>query len=218
MIDARHPFRDTEPVDLSSGPVPLAPTLDPEVRAALAAIKKRRRLLDSEVYHRHEQALLELTYALQHQPAVRPSASERRDFVRVVSWNIERGLRLDKLGAFLSQHEDLRHLDVLTLNEVDVGMARSGNRHVAAELADLLGFGYVFGNSYLCLDFGDARDGVKAAENRESLHGNAILSRFPLRRAESFSIAITRDKFQSSEKRLGHKKALWAEVDTPLGI
>jgi endonuclease/exonuclease/phosphatase family metal-dependent hydrolase len=218
MNDARHLFRDTEPVDLSSGPVPLAPALDPEILSALAAIKKRRRLLASEVYHRHEQALLELTYALQHQPAVRPRAPERRDFVRVVSWNIERGLRLDKLAAFLAQHEDLRHLDVLMLNEVDVGMARSGNRHVAAELADLLGLGYVFGNSYLCLDFGDSRDGVKAAENRESLHGNAILSRFPFRRAESFSIAITRDKFQSSEKRLGHKKALWAEVDTPLGL
>jgi endonuclease/exonuclease/phosphatase family metal-dependent hydrolase len=216
MNDAEHQLRDTEPVDLSR-PVALAPALGPEVIAAFAGIKKRRHLPASGAYRRHGQALLELTYALQHQPAARPASPERRDFVRVVSWNIERGIRLDGIATFLAGHEDLRHLDVLMLNEVDLGMARSGNRHVAAELADRLGLGYVFGNSYVCLDFGDARDGVPAGENHESLHGNAILSRFPFRRSENFSIEITRDKLHSSEKRLGHKKALWAELETPLG-
>jgi hypothetical protein len=84
-------------------------------------------------------------------------------------------------------------------------------------MAEALGMEMVFGNSYLCLSKGDARDGSPTEQNRESLHGNAILSRWPLRRAENFSVAISRDKFESSEKRLGHKKSLWAEAETPLG-
>ncbi len=36
--------------------------------------------------------------------------------------------------------------------------------------------------------------------------------------AECFSIEISKDKFHRSEKRLGHKKALWAELEMPLGL
>lgn len=216
MHDQRHQYRQTEPV-LLDGPVDLVRPLPPEVIAAFTAINKRRQLLRSEVYRQHEQALMDLTYSLQHRPATRPPVATPRDFLRVVSWNIQRGSHLDKIMAYLDQHEALRHLDILLLNEVDIGMDRSGNRNVAADLADHLGFGYVYGNSYLCLGYGDARDGQRAGPDREALHGNAILSRFPFRRAENISVAITKDKFGSSEKRLGHKKALWAEVDTPLG-
>jgi len=112
----------------------------------------------------------------------------------------------------------LKDVDVLILNEVDKGMARSGNCNVAAELAEALGFEYVFGNHYLCLDYGDPRDGVHNVPNQVGLHGNAILSRYPITRANVFSLSITKDKFLSSEKRLGHKKGLWAEIDSPLGI
>jgi len=111
----------------------------------------------------------------------------------------------------------VREADVLLLCEVDIGMARSGNRDVARELCEALGFEAVFGNSYLCLSKGNARDGDISSQNAIGLHGNAVLSRFPIVRAENVSVAISKDKFQSSEKRLGHKKALLAEIDTPLG-
>ncbi len=138
--------------------------------------------------------------------------------MRVATWNIERGIELDGIKAYLSRHEELLASDILMLNEVDLGMSRSGNRDVAAEIADLLGFNMVFGNSYLCLDEGDTRDGQFASEpNRESLHGNAILSRHPIKRAENISITVSKDKFHSGDRRLGHKKALWAEVETHLG-
>jgi endonuclease/exonuclease/phosphatase family metal-dependent hydrolase len=136
----------------------------------------------------------------------------------VVSWNIERGKHLDGIRSYLQANELLKSADVVILNEVDKGMARSGNRNVAAELADALGFEYVFGNHYLCLDFGDPRDGVHQDSNAVGLHGNAILSRFPITRAEVFSLTISKDKFASSEKRFGHKKSLWAEIDSPMGL
>jgi endonuclease/exonuclease/phosphatase family metal-dependent hydrolase len=154
------------------------------------------------------------------QPAPRPP----RRFLRVMAWNIERGKRLDAILGWLRGDPLFAGLDVLLLAEADIGMARSGNRNVVAEVADALGFEHAFGNSYLCLSAGNARDidhrgpdHAGAAENRWGLHGNAVLSRFPLLRAESFSIAVTKDKLRSSEPRLGHKKAIWAEVDSPLG-
>lgn len=139
------------------------------------------------------------------------------DAVRVASWNIQRGADLDRTLAFLGAHEQLRTADVLLLNEVDLGMARSGNRHVAREIAEAYGYHWVFGNSYLCLDFGDTRDGSYDVPNAVGLHGNAVLSRFPISSARNFSVAITKDKFHSSEKRLGHKKALWAVIEAPSG-
>ncbi|MCA9671958.1 MAG: endonuclease/exonuclease/phosphatase family protein [Myxococcales bacterium] len=219
-IDPDHQVRATTPTRLER---PLrAAALPPEVIAAVAACKRRRDLWRSPVYQRHRDALLELTYAMEHEPTPASSKPLDRPFIRTVAWNIQRGMRLDDIKRLLDTHEALRDTDVLLLNEVDIGMARSGNRNIARELAEHLGFGYVFGNSYLCLSYGDARDVQQSAEarggeNRESMHGNAIISRFPFVHAENISVAISRDKLSSSEPRLGHKKALWAELDTPRG-
>ncbi|PIE17776.1 MAG: hypothetical protein CSA65_07700 [Proteobacteria bacterium] len=208
----------TQPIVLD-GPRPLPEALPAEVLAAFAAIKKRRELLACDAYERHAEQLMALTFALEHRPAASPPPPppSSRQGLRVAAWNIQRGKRIELFVRFLREDPVVSQADVLLLAEVDVGMARSQNRHVAAELAEALGYHVVFGNSYVCLDFGDARDGAVAGQNRESLHGNAILSRYPIRRAENVSLAITKDKFLSSEKRLGHKKALWAELETPLG-
>ena len=190
-----------------------------EDMAALGAIRTRRALLRSPVYARHGDTIEQITHGLAHGRPTRPAPRPARRFLRLVAWNIERGKLLDGIGAYLASEPLLREADILLLNEVDVGMARSGNRDVARELGEALGFEHVFGNSYLCLSRGNARDIARdgAVANAVGLHGNAVLSRYPLVRAESFSVAISKDKFESSEKRLGHKKALWAEVDTPLG-
>jgi len=234
VTDPNNQQRPTEPVVLDR-PLALPPPLPPEVVATFGSIRKRRALLRSPAYQAHHQQLLDLTYGMQYEPAPgsAPHPSEApplrgprtglqgtgplRPFVRVASWNIKRGIQLDRIKTFIERHPVLRHVEIWMLNEVDIGMARSGNRNVAAELARHLGLGFVYGNSYLCLDHGDARDGTPQGENHESLHGNAILSRHPLIQAENFSIQISKDKFHSSEKRLGHKKALWALVQTPLG-
>lgn len=196
---------------------PLPPSLDPADVVALTAIGRRRDLVSSPLWARLAKPAEALTRALEYRRPAQPAPRPERRFLRAISWNIERGNRFDGVLGLLKTAPELADFDFLLLNEADVGMARSGNRHVARELAEALGMEMVFGNSYLCLAHGDARDGTPNGQNRESLHGNAILSRWPLCRAESFSVAISRDKFESSEKRLGHKKALWAEAETPLG-
>src|SRR5262249_16896989 len=106
--------------------------------------------------------------------------------------------------------------DLLFLVEVDCGMARSGNRHVARELAESLGMSYGFVVSYLALedDIGENPDGC---ENELALAGLAVLTRVPLLAVASIDLPELRDKFPSSEKRLGKKRALAARVQVSDG-
>ena len=99
---------------------------------------------------------------------------------------------------------------------MDVGLGRSGNRNVARELAEARGMSYAFGVSYLALtdDFGDDAAGF---ENTLALSGAAILSRHPIRRVENVDLPELRDKFHSTQKRLGKKRALLAEIALPDG-
>lgn len=183
----------------------------------LRRIKKRPALAASAMWEQHGEEIGRVTHALAYGKPANPAPTGEARFVRVASWNIERGKEVEGQVAFIKNHPALSRADVLLVNEVDIGMARSGNRDIARELSEALGFEYVFGNSYLCLDPGNIRDGAAGEENELGLHGNAILSRYPILRAENVSVSITKEKFHSSEKRLGHKKALWAEVQTPLG-
>lgn len=97
----------------------------------------------------------------------------------------------------LAQAEVLRQADVVVLNEADWGLKRSGYRHVARELALAAGMNYAFGVEFVEVDpisTGTERfEELKPAERRElrditrvapsrfrGLHGNAILSRYPL--------------------------------------
>lgn len=200
-------------------PIPLPDALPPGEVRALAAIRRRRVLEASDLWRRVAADVQARTDALSFGVPGTPAPRPHRAFLRVASWNIQRGIHAEGVVDILRTAPELADLDVLMLNEVDAGMARSGNRDVAAFLGEALGFARVFGNSYLCLDRGDARDRKDGGdgENTLALHGNAILSRWPLARAANVPVHVTKDKFHSAEKRLGAKKALWAEADTPLG-
>ena len=82
---------------------------------------------------------------------VRPKA---HDVVRATAWNVERGIQLDGIVRALRGHPVLSRSDVLLLTEVDYGMARTANRHVAREIAESLGLEYVFAPCYLALNKG----------------------------------------------------------------
>jgi len=188
-------------------------TLGPEL-LELARFKTRKQLLRSELYPRLSRDLERVSFGLEYACTRRASAAsaESTDRLRVVAWNIQRGTHLEGIAEAFAHEAELAGAHLVVLLESDIGMARSSNRNVARELAGRLGFDYVYGNSYLCLSAGNRREAQHAEPNGLGLSGNAILSRLPLLRAENFSVAITKDKFESSEKRLGHKKALWAEV------
>lgn len=137
--------------------------------------------------------------------------------VRVVAWNIERGKRFEPLVGTLTEHPALAGADVLLLNEVDLGMGRSGNRHVALELARVLGMRYVFATSHMVLAPGDYSERDHGQPNTLALHGNAVLSRFPVLDFRAIALPERNDKFEAAEKRLGEKRTLICELELPGG-
>jgi endonuclease/exonuclease/phosphatase family metal-dependent hydrolase len=95
-----------------------------------------------------------------------PAALPNR--LTVVSWNIERGVRF---AGVLDTLEKL-DADVLLLQEVDRDCDRSGRRDVAADLAAALGMNWIFA--------GEFQEIGEGAKGRAALHGQSILSRYPI--------------------------------------
>jgi len=193
----------------------------------LRALRNRRQLLRSPLYAEIKDELDRILNGVELgvHPSPRPhaapvgEASRRAAAVplRVVAWNIQRGSHFDGLLAALRDQPELSSADVLLLCEVDCGMGRSGNRHVAAELAEALGMHYAFGVSYLVLG-DDFLENLEGRPNTLALAGAAVLSRFPFGRVENVDLPELRDKFSSRrEKRLGKKRALLAEILLPDG-
>lgn len=186
----------------------------------LKALRNRRQLLASPLYAQIKAELARILDGVErgvHPHPQPPAAADPATPLRAVAWNIQRGQHFGQLLAALRDRPELAAADVLLLSEVDCGMGRSGNRHVAAELASALGMHYAFGVSYLVLgdDFLENPDGKP---NTLALAGAAILSRWPIGRVENVDLPELRDKFSSRrEKRLGKKRALLAEVLLPEG-
>lgn len=88
--------------------------------------------------------------------------------IRVVVWNIERGLQLSQIINFLLEANP----DVVLLQEVDLNARRTHRLDVAREIAEKLGMHYVFGREFQELTQGSAKS--------PAYHGQATLSRWPL--------------------------------------
>jgi endonuclease/exonuclease/phosphatase family metal-dependent hydrolase len=143
-------------------------------------------------------------------PTAQPPPSERG---KILFWNAERGkfprqaaARLEELGA-----------DALLLCELDIGMARSGQCHTPADLADRLGCGYAFGVEFIELGLGDRAEQAlhQGEENTAGLHGAAILS--PHRLAEPVLVRLESGGAwydgSCGERRIGGRIALIATLE-----
>jgi endonuclease/exonuclease/phosphatase family metal-dependent hydrolase len=90
------------------------------------------------------------------------------DSIRVVSWNIDRGLKLSGVIEFLVGAK----ADIILLQEADLNARRTHHINVAKEIAQTLEMNYVFGR-----EFQELTQGSKASP---AYHGQATLSRWPL--------------------------------------
>ena len=132
-----------------------------------------------------------------------------------MAWNVERGRRPDLWLAVPA----IAAADVLLLTEVDRGMARTGNRHVARELAERLGMAYAFGPAFRELTRGRhlERLRTRGQSDAEALHGVAVLSRLPIRRAEVIGLPTCYDWTRGFERRSGRRIALIAHLEHASG-
>jgi endonuclease/exonuclease/phosphatase family metal-dependent hydrolase len=137
--------------------------------------------------------------------------------VRVGHWNLEHGNRFDAIARALETHPSLAGADLVTLNEVDLGMARSGNRDVARELASRLGLHAAWGALFLESTRGRDDDALTAAphDNAESLFGLAMLSRWPLANARLIPLPGPERLLFERERMAGRFVALVCDVAHP---
>ncbi|CAN5791175.1 MAG: endonuclease/exonuclease/phosphatase family protein [Acidobacteria bacterium] len=146
-----------------------------------------------------------------------PEIFEKTETVRALAWNIERGNRFEGIVSALKKHEDLKNKDLLLLTELDYGMARSANRFVAQDLARELKLNYAFAPCYIALQKGSGIESDVAGENTKSLHGLAMFSKYPIKNAHAVPLPNGKDKMFGKEKRLGHLRALVADIQHAAG-
>ena len=127
-------------------------------------------------------------------------------------FNMERGVHLEELGDFLRDCPDIRPLDVVLANELDDGCVRSGGRNTARELAERFGWNYAYGLEFIELVNG---------EDPKGFHGNAVFSRWPIRKAWTIRLPEQYNWYFDRQRRIGGRCAVLAELDIggrPLGV
>lgn len=133
------------------------------------------------------------------------------DSLGVLMFNMERGVYLAEIQEFLRDCPDIQPFDIILANELDDGCARSGNRNTARELAKAFGLNYAWGLEFIEL----VND-----ENEKGFHGNAVFSRWPIRRAGVIRLPEEYNWYFDRQKRIGGRLAVFAELDVggkPLG-
>ncbi len=180
----------------------------------LARCQSTEELHRHPIYQRLESAIIRVLASPEvgHFRGVDAPAKDR---YRFLAWNVERGIELDGQIRAFREHDYLKTCDVVLLTETDIGMARSGNRDVARTLAEELGFHYAFAPCYLNLAKGAGAERSIEGENDLGLHGNALLSRYPIRHVRAIPLENGIDKMAGREKRLGCQAAVSAEVVFP---
>lgn len=129
----------------------------------------------------------------------------------VLMFNMERGVNLAEIREFLRDCPDIQPFDLILANELDDGCARSGNKNTARELAKAFGLNYAWGLEFIEL----VND-----ENKKGFHGNAVFSRWPIRRAGVIRLPEEYNWYFDRQRRIGGRLAVFAELDVggkPLG-
>nr|WP_325211693.1 endonuclease/exonuclease/phosphatase family protein [uncultured Oscillibacter sp.] len=141
-----------------------------------------------------------------------PAPSEVPEALGTLVFNMERGVCLEELGDFLETCPEARPFDVILANELDDGCIRSGGKNTTLELAKRLGMNAVFGLEFIEL--------VNGADPK-GFHGNAIFSRWPIRRAKAVRLPEQYNWYFDRQRRIGGRLAILAELDVagaPVGV
>jgi len=128
-------------------------------------------------------------------------------------------LTMEELSVVKNQLEILKPTDLFILNEVDYGVTRTDYRNVARELAQALKMNYAYAVEFLEIDplnLGLEKVTVEDKAEQEDiqksfapdkdrylgLHGSAVLSRYPIRKATIRSLPVCYDWFLGEKKEI----------------
>lgn len=135
----------------------------------------------------------------------------------IATWNLERCYAVEKSAALLEREG----AEIALLSEVDNGMARTGQRHTAREMAEALGMAHAFGVEFLELELGAPVELEFCVDdfNLHGFHGNALLVRAPLQAPVMIRLEAHGHWFrpESPAHRIGTRCAIAAGVMTSEG-
>lgn len=144
-------------------------------------------------------------------------------YIRVSNWNLERGLKLGQLKKIIrdpqkymdelklkqaskdklkAQIQILQNSDIFTLNEVDWGIQRTKYRNVAKDFAEIFNANYLFAAEFIELSPQLLNDPNLDKSKYKGLHGNAIVSKFPIINSTNLRLPLCYDWFFEESKSL----------------
>src|SRR6202007_3383844 len=135
-----------------------------------------------------------------------------RSSIRIVDWNIDRGVQLRSIVDFLGD----TNADICILQEVDVNARRTHHLNIAQEIARKLRLNYVFGREFVEL--------TQGSKSNPAYHGQATLSPWKIskpriihfkRQSDFWNPRWYKPKLQTFQERLGGRIALAAEISVP---
>ena len=133
-----------------------------------------------------------------------------RSSIRIVDWNIDRGLQLALIIDFLRE----ANADILLLQEVDINARRTRRLNVAREIARKLRLNYVFAREFVEL--------TQGSKTSPAYHGQATLSRWTIshprvihfdQQSDFWKERWFKPNLESFQQRLGGRIALACEIE-----
>ena len=133
-----------------------------------------------------------------------------RSSIRVVDWNIDRGLKLSEIIDFLGDSK----ADVFLLQEVDINAYRTHQLNIAQEIARKLRLNYVFGREFVEL--------TQGSKTSPAYHGQTTLSRWKMsnssvihfqRQSDFWKPRWFKPRLSAFQERLGGRIALASEIN-----
>ena len=192
-------------------PAQLAPLAGPDhaSRDALLALPR------SEAAHAEAMAGLACLQRLEVSAAV--AGTPLAFPLTVAAWNLERCYAVEASAALIAAEG----ASLALLGEVDNGMARTGQRHTARDLAGALKMNHAFGVEFLELELGGPTEleFCTDAFNRHGFHGNALLAKTALIAPVMIRLEAHGHWFrpESPARRIGTRCAIASGVMTTAG-
>jgi endonuclease/exonuclease/phosphatase family metal-dependent hydrolase len=153
----------------------------------------------------------------------RTDEKTKRECFRVTQWNIERGFHVEDIDMIFNTPEKylsrytpktsslkdqvsaemqvLKDTDVFILNEVDIGMQRTNYKNIAKEMARIIKGEYAFAPEFLELAPGYLNDPNLDKTRLKALHGNAVVSKFPIKNVKFIRLPLCYDWFSEETKK-----------------
>lgn len=184
--------------------------------------------LSSDMLHRLDSTLNSAYcgHATKHTAQLKTDTNLNRKYFRVTQWNIERGFSISDIkliyknkseylktrtrellneaeeSRILEEIELLKDTDVFILNEVDLGMQRTEYKNIAKEITDIIGGSFAFAPEFIELDKFYLNDPQLDRLKLKALHGNAVVSKFPIKAVRYVRLPLCYDWFNQEQDRL----------------